>query len=288
MFRSFAQPRPRRKTALEEGRRRLFTAILGLAALVAAFAAGGLAARAAGTETVRLGVIAGAEEEIAEVVKQVAARDGLNVEIVTFQDYVLPNEALAAGDLDANAFQHQPYLDAQITAHGYDIVNVGYTIVEPIGIYSTRVKRLADLAEGAKLGIPNDPSNGGRVLNLLAREGMIELAPGKGLTPTLLDITANPKKLEIVELDAAQLPRAVPDLDAAAINGNYAHDAGFDPTKDAIAIESRTDNPYGNFVAARAADAQAPRIRKLVAAYQSDEVKAFLAERFKGAILPAW
>ena len=288
MFRSFAQPRPRRKTALEDGRRRLFTAILGLAALVAAFAAGGLAARAAGTETVRLGVIAGAEEEIAEVVKQVAARDGLDVEIVTFQDYVLPNEALAAGDLDANAFQHQPYLDAQIAAHGYDIVNVGYTIVEPIGIYSTRVKRLADLAEGAKLGIPNDPSNGGRVLNLLAREGMIELAPGKGLTPTLLDITANPKKLEIVELDAAQLPRAVPDLDPAAINGNYAHDAGFDPTKDAIAIESRADNPYGNFVAARAADAQAPRIRKLVAAYQSDEVKAFLAERFKGAILPAW
>src|SRR3712207_908284 len=136
---------------------------------------------------IKVGVMSGAEEEVAQVVKKVAATKGLNVELVPFSDYALVNEALERKDLDANAFQHKPYLDAQIAARGYKIVPVGLTFVQPIGLYSTKVKSVADLPKGAKVGIPNDPSNGGRALNLLASQGLIKLKEGQGLSPSLLD-----------------------------------------------------------------------------------------------------
>lgn len=255
-----------------------------LGALIAAAAV--LPAHAA--DKVKVGVIGGDEEEIAEVAKKVAAKDGLDIQIVTFSDYTLPNEALSRGDLDANAFQHKPYLDAQIAARGYKIAPAGFTIVEPIGFYSVKLKNFKDLPEGAQIGIPNDPSNGGRALNLLAANGLITLAPGKGLQPTVLDVKDNPKKVKFHELDAALLPKQLADLDGAVINTNYALGAKLDPRKDALAQESRTNNPYGNFIAVRAGDETKPAILKLVKAYQSDEVKAFLDTRFKGAILPAW
>lgn len=239
-------------------------------------------------DKVKLGVIGGDEEEIAEVAKKVAAKDGLEIEVVTFSDYTLPNEALSRGDLDANAFQHKPYLDAQIAARGYKIVPAGFTIVEPIGFYSVKLKDFKALPEGAQIGIPNDPSNGGRALNLLAANGLITLAPGKGLQPTVLDVATNPKKVKFVELDAALLPKQLPDLDGAVINTNYALGAKLDPRKDALVQESRTGNPYGNFIAVRAGDETKPAVVKLVKAYQSPEVKDFLDTRFKGAILPAW
>lgn len=255
-----------------------------LGALIAAAAV--LPAHAA--DKVKVGVIGGDEEEIAEVAKKVAAKDGLDIQIVTFSDYTLPNEALSRGDLDANAFQHKPYLDGQIAARGYKIAPAGFTIVEPIGFYSVKLKNFKDLPEGAQIGIPNDPSNGGRALNLLAANGLITLAPGRGLLPTVLDVKDNPKKVKFRELDAALLPKQLPDLDGAVINTNYALNAKLDPRKDALAQESRTNNPYGNFIAVRAGDETKPAIVKLVKAYQSDEVKAFLDTRFKGAILPAW
>lgn len=255
---------------------------VGLAAAILA------APLAAAAETVKLGVIGGPEEEIAEVVKKVAAAQGLEVKIVTFSDYVQPNAALESGDLDANAYQHQPYLDAQTKAHGYHIVAAGFTIVEPIGLYSRKVKALDELKTGARIGIPNDPSNGGRALNLLAQHGLIKLKDGLGLAPSKLDIVANPKNVVITELEAALLPRSLDDFDAAVINTNYALEAGLNPTKDALIQESRLNNPYGNFVAVRAKDKERPAIKTLVAAYQSKEVAAFLAQRFKGAVLPAW
>jgi len=239
-------------------------------------------------ESLKLGVIGGPEEEIAEVAKKVAKTHGLELEIVTFQDYVLPNAALEAGDLDANAFQHQPYLDSQTKARGYHIVPVGFTIVEPIGLYSKKIKAIGDIKPGARIGIPNDPSNAGRALNLLAAHGLIKLAEGKGLSPSLLDISENPHKLEIVELDAAQLPRALPDFDAAVINTNYALEAGLNPKADALIQESRTNNPYGNFIAVQEKNKDKPVFKILVAAYQSKEVAEFLEKRFKGAVLPAW
>jgi len=256
-------------------------------ALVAAGLLLGSTALAA-AETIKLGVIGGDEEEIAEIARKVAAKDGLTIEIIAFSDYTLPNEALDRGDIDANAFQHKPYLDAQIAARGYKIVPAGYTIVEPIGFYSAKHKEFTAVPEGAKIGIPNDPSNGGRALHLLAANGLIKLKDGTGLTATPLDIVENPKKVSFVETDAALLPKQLPDLDGAVINTNYALGAGLNPTKDALVQESRTNNPYGNFVAVRAADKDKPFVAKLVAAYQSKEVADFLAERFKGAVLPAW
>ena len=260
----------------------------GLFGLALGLALGATTAGSAFAASIKLGVMGGSEEEIAEVAKQVAAKHGLEVELITFSDYAIPNEALEHGELDANAFQHQPYLDAQIAARGYHIVPIGFTIVEPIGLYSRKVDKIDALPHGARIGIPNDPSNGGRALNLLAANGLIKLAEGKGLNPSLLDVTENPHNFQFSELDAAQLPHALPDLDGAIINTNYALEAGLDPRKDALIAESRTNNPYGNFVAARAADKDRADLKTLVEAYQSPEVAKFLETRFKGAILPAW
>jgi D-methionine transport system substrate-binding protein len=256
--------------------------------LVAGLAAVLLATSAQAAEKIKLGVIGGAEEEIAEVAKKVAATKGLDVQLVTFSDYVLPNVALDNGELDANAFQHKPYLDAQIKAHGYHIVPIGFTIVEPIGLYSKKIKTLDQLPEGAKIGIPNDPSNGSRALTLLAAKGLISIKDDKVRSPSLLDLSGNPKALKFIELDAAQLPRSLDDFDAAVINTNYALEGGLDPKKDALIQEPRQNNPYGNFIAVREKDKDKPVFKILVAAYQSKEVETFLDTRFKGAILPAW
>lgn len=263
-------------------RRTLLSASLALGAVLAA------PLPAAADQTIKVGVMSGTEEEVAQVVKTVAATKGLNVQLVPFSDYALVNEALARGDLDANAFQHKPYLDAQIAARGYKIAPVGFTFVQPIGLYSKKLKAVADLPRGAKIGIPNDPSNGGRALNLLAAQGLIKLKDGKGLSPTLLDIAENPKGIVFSELDAAQLPRALPDLDAAVINTDHAINAGLDIRKDTIAVEKREGNPYANFVAARLGEENRTEIKTFVASYQSPEVAAFLNTRFKGAIIPAW
>jgi len=246
------------------------------------------AGTALAAEKLKLGVIGGSEEEIAEVVKKVAASKGLDIKLVPFADYVLPNSALESGELDANAFQHQPYLDAQTQARGYHLVPIGFTIVEPIALYSKKIKSLGELRDGALIGIPNDPSNGGRALNLLAANGLITLQPGKGLTPSPLDIATNPKNLKFSELDAPQLARSIDDFDAAIINTNHALNGGLDPRKDALLQESRQNNPYGNLIVVREKDKAKPVFKTLVAAYQSKEVAEFLETRFKGAILPAW
>ena len=267
--------------------RRTFTASLAFT-LGLALAGIGTVGAAHASETIKLGVMGGDEEEIAEVAQKVAAKNGLDIKLVTFSDYTIPNEALEHGDLDANAFQHKPYLDAQIAARGYHIVPIGFTIVEPIAFYSSKVTSFDALPKGATIGIPNDPSNGGRALNLLAAHGLIKLKDGVGLNPTVLDITGNPKNVTIKEIDAAQLAKYLPDLDGAIINTNYAIGAGLNPAKDALIQESRTNNPYGNFIAVRADDKDKPVFKKLVAAYQSQEVSDFLAAKFKGAIQPAW
>lgn len=270
------------KSHLSAARRHVLVGALSVAAALAF----GTAAHAG--DKLKVGIMSGSEEEILDVVKEVAAKDGLELELVVFSDYVLPNEALAAGELDANAFQHVPYLENQIAARGYEIVAIGNTIVTPIGAYSNKVESLDELDPGARVGIPNDPTNGGRALLLLEARGLLEVADGAGLTPSVLDITANPRELEFVELDAAQLARALDDVDAAVINTNFALEAGLDPAKDAIAREDRENNPYANVIAVRAEDRDDSAVRKLVKAYESPEVAAFLEERFSGAILPAW
>lgn len=232
----------------------------------------------------KIGVTAGPHAQIFEQVKKLAEKDGLNIQIVEFSDYVQPNAALATGDLDANSYQHKPYLDQQVKDRGYKLVNVGYTVNFPIGLYSKKVKRLEDLKEGAKFGIPNDPTNGGRVLLVLQDKGLIKLKPEAGLKATPLDVTDNPKKLKFVELDAAQLPRSLDDLDASAINTNYALSAGLSPAKDTIAQEA-AKSPYVNLIAVREQDKDKPWVAKLVKAYHSEDIRKFIQTEFKGAVI---
>jgi len=238
-------------------------------------------------KTIKSGVTAGPHAQIMERVKQVAAKDGLKIDIVEFSDYVQPNAALASGDLDANSYQHKPYLDAQIKDRGYKFTVAATTVTFPIGLYSRKIKKLAELKEGARFGIPNDPTNGGRVLLLLQSQGLIKLKDGAGLKATPLDIVSNPKQLKFIELDAAQLPRSLDDMDASAINTNFAISAGLDPKRDAIAMED-PDGPYVNILVVRSADKDAPWVAKLVKAYHSDEIRRFIDTQFKGSIIAGW
>lgn len=267
-------------------RRNLLKAITAVAASAALFTS--LAAHA-DDKVIKVGTISGPDAQIWQVVQKVAKREGLNVKVIEFNDYVQPNAALDAGDLDANSFQHQPYLDSQIKQRGYKIVNAGLTYISPLGVYSKKLKSLKDLPQGAKVAVPNDPSNENRALLLLQAQGVIKLKAGAGANgnnATALDVAENPK-IKLVELDAAQLPRTLADVDAAAINTNFALAAGLQPTKDAIALED-VHSPYANLIAVRAKDKDQPWVKKLVAAYQSEDVRQFLKSEFKGSVVPSF
>ena len=258
---------------------RVGAALVGVAAIALA--------GAASAETIRVGVSAGPHAQILEAVKPIAAKDGLDIKIIEFTDYVVPNAALASGEIEANSFQHQPYLDNQVQDRGLKLVSVGKTVVFPMGFYSNKVKKLADLPNGATVAIQNDPTNGGRSLLLLQAQGLIKLRDGAGLKATPIDVVENPKNIRIVELDAAQLPRSLGDVDAAAVNTNYALESGLDPETDAIARES-AESPYTNIIAVRAEDKDKPWVKQLVAAYHTPEVKQFVLEKFKGSVVPGW
>lgn len=244
-------------------------------------------ATAAHAETIKVGVTAGPHAQILEAVKPIAAKNGLDIQIVEFSDYVAPNAALEAGDLQANSFQHQPYLDNQKADRGYKIEPVALTVNFPIGIYSKKYKSWDAVPQGGSLSIPNDPTNGGRVLLLLRDKGALKLKDGVGFKPTVADIVENTRKLKIVEIDAAQTPRTLDDVDAAAVNTNYATQAGLDPVKDAILRED-PKGPYANVIAVRAVDKDKPWVKTLVASYQTPEIRDFILTKFKGAVLPAW
>ncbi|MCA0043483.1 MetQ/NlpA family ABC transporter substrate-binding protein [Celeribacter litoreus] len=258
--------------------------MLRLASLTSVLA---LMASASIAEEIKVGVSPGEHAEIMEEVAKVAAPMGLDIDVVEFSDYVIPNQALADGDIEANSFQHVPYLDNQMADRGFDLTVVGNTITTPMGVYSDKVTDLADLEEGARFGIPNDPTNGGRALLVLQQLGLIKLDPAAGLKPTVLDITENPKGLKFQELDAAQLPRSLADLDAALINTNYAIASGLSPKEDSIAMES-AENPYVNVIVVRTGDENEPWVQTLVDAYHSDEVKAFIEESYHGTVLTSW
>ncbi|QEL64094.1 D-methionine transport system substrate-binding protein [Oryzomicrobium terrae] len=236
----------------------------------------------------KVGVTAGPHAQILEAVKKHAEKEGFKIQIVEFTDYVQPNAALASGDLDANVFQHKPFLDASIRDRGYKLAVAGDAVLMQFGAYSKKVKHLKDLPNGAKVGIPNDPSNGARGLLLLQDQGLIKLKADKGSAVSVLDIVDNPKKLKIVELEAAQLPRSLDDLDAATVNSNYALPAGLVPSRDAIALENPS-TPFARIViAAREQDKNAPAVQKFVKLYRSEPVKQFINATFKGAYTASW
>ena len=238
-------------------------------------------------ETIKVGVTAGPHAQILEAVKPVAARNGLDIQIVEFTDYVAPNAALDAGDLQANSFQNQPYLDNQKADHGYRIETVALTVNFPLGIYSRKYRNWDAVPEGATLSIPSDPTNGGRVLLMLQDKGVLKLRPDVGFKPTIADIVDNPRKLRIIAVDAAQTARTLDDIDAAGINTNYATQAGLDPVKDAILRED-PKGPYTNIIVVRSADKDKPWVKLLVQSYQTPEIREFVLTKFKGAVLPAW
>ena len=212
------------------------------------------------------------------VVEDLAA-EGLTLKVVEFTDYVTPNKALEAGQIDANFFQHIPYLDNQNAEMGYHLVNAGGIHIEPIALYSKKVKSLADIADGAKIAIPNDPTNEGRALLLLQSAGLIKLNAKAGITATTLDIVENPKKLSFNEIEAASLPRVLADVDAAVINGNYAIPAGLSAKTDGLFVEG-ADSPYVNIVAVKKGNENDPRIAALIKALKSEKIRDYINKTY--------
>ncbi|NLI18683.1 MAG: ABC transporter substrate-binding protein [Actinomycetales bacterium] len=226
-------------------------------------------------------------EILAFVDENLAAEAGIDLEIVEYTDYVQPNVALSEGDLDANYFQHLPYFETEVAEKGYDFLASPGIHIEPYGVYSEKWASLDELPDGAQVAVANDPSNQARALVLLEREGLFTLADVE--VPTIFDLADNPKNIELMEIEAAQLPRSLQDVDAAVINGNFALEAGLVPTEDAIALESGEDNPYANIVAYRAEDADSEPIATLISLLTSDEVRTFIEETWpNGELIPAF
>lgn len=241
----------------------------------------------AADKTIKVGIMSGEDEDVWRAAAAEAAKSGLKVETVVFNDYTQPNEALDRGEIDANAFQHQPYLDNQVKTHGYHIVRVGYTGVWPIGLYTKKYKSVAELPKGAVIGVPNDPSNEGRALRVLQNEGVIKLKADVGILATTADIVENPKNVEIKELDAGIVGRSIDDLDAAVVNTDWALKSGLSQ-KDRIAQEPVADNPYRNFIAVKQGSENEPWVKTLVAAYQNDTVKSVFDKVYKGTGISAY
>ena len=240
-------------------------------------------------QVVKIGVV-GDDQRLWEKAKENAEKDGVTLDIVVFNDYNTPNDALANGDIDLNAFQHKAFLDDYNKAKNQNLVPIGMTYLSPIGVYSKKIKDLKELTDGAKIAIPNDATNGGRALIVLEQAGVITLKDDAGLTPTVKDIKDNPKNVQIDELDAAQVARSLPDVDAAVINGNMAVDAGLDPREDPIFVEELGESiaPYINYVVAREEDKDNKLYKKVVGYYQQDNVDELLQELYKGSQYAAW
>jgi len=242
---------------------------------------------ATSAKVLKVGATAVPHAEILNFVKPLLAKEGVDLQIVEFSDYVQPNLALADKELDANFFQHIPYLEKFSTEHN---LALGYTVtvhIEPMGLYSKKIKTINDIATGAEIGIPNDPTNAGRALALLEKAGLIKLKEGAGVKATVEDITENAKKIKFRELEAPLLPRSLDDLAAAVINTNYALEAKLVPTQDALILEAK-DSPYANILAIRKGDENRPEIQKLSKILNSEEVRQFIQEKYKGAIVPAF
>ncbi|MDF2193182.1 methionine ABC transporter substrate-binding lipoprotein MetQ [Paraflavitalea sp. CAU 1676] len=239
---------------------------------------------------IKVGIASGPERELAEAAKKEAKEKyNLEVELVAFNDYVVPNEALNQGDIDVNAFQHVPYLEAQSKQRGYKLAVVGKTFVYPIVAYSKKIKNIEALQPGSTIAIPNDPTNGGRSLLLLQKSGLLKLKDGVGLLPKVTDILENPKQLKLVEIEAPQLPRVLDDKEVvvAIINNNFAAQANLDPAELGILTEEK-ESPYVNVIVARQDNKDLEKVKNFVKAYQSQATEQAAAKAFKGGAVKGW
>jgi D-methionine transport system substrate-binding protein len=261
--------------------------------LVAAVLTGALIAGTLGTmvfaeenTVIKIAASATPHAEILEQAAPILEEQGYTLDVTIFDDYVQPNEVVESGDFDANYFQHIPYLEKFAKDRNLKLVVLAKVHIEPMGVYSRKIKDLKDVKDGAKVGIPNDPTNGGRALVLLEKAGLLKLKEGKDITATKQDIVSNPKHLNIVEAEAAMLPRSLDDCDIAVINSNFAMEAKLNPVKDSLFIEK--DSPYANVVAIREGDDKRPELQKLAKALTTPEVKKFIEDKYKGAVVPAF
>ncbi|GIH93681.1 MetQ/NlpA family ABC transporter substrate-binding protein [Planobispora siamensis] len=246
------------------------------------------AATPAAGEVLKVGATPVPHAAILKFVKDnLAAKEGLNLEIVEFTDYVQPNVQLDDGQLGANFFQHRPYLDDFNTSKGTKLTYVQDVHLEPLGLYSKKIKAAAELADGATVAVPNDATNLGRALKLLADNGVITLKEGVGTAATERDVAGNPKNLTFQPLEAAQLPRSLEDVDAAVINGNYAIESGLKPATDSLVLEKAEGNPYANGLVVAAGKEQDPRVVKLAKLLSGPEVKKFIEDTYSGSVIPA-
>ncbi|WP_018348100.1 MetQ/NlpA family ABC transporter substrate-binding protein [Longispora albida] len=266
-------------------RRRIITGLLAAALVTTGLAACGSDDKKSSGQLL-IGASPVPHAEILTFVKDnLAEKNGLKITIKEFTDYVQPNVALDAGDIQANFFQHKPYLDDFSAKRGVKLASAGAVHIEPLGAYSKKVKSLTELPEGATVAIPADATNGGRALKLLAANKLVTLKEGAS---TEKDIAENPKKLKFKAIEAAQLPRSLDDVDLAVINGNYAIEAKLKPSKDALALESGKDNPYANLLVVKQGKENDPAIQKLVKLLQSPETKKFIEDKYAGSVIPAF
>jgi len=263
----------------------LFVALFSTAALLS-----GCDQKSDQAHHIKVGVINGAEQDVAEVAQKVAKEKyGLDVELVGFSGSLLPNDATDKGELDANVFQHRPYLAEQNQAHGYKLVAVGNTFVFPMAGYSDKIKAVSELKKGGTIAIPNDPTNLGRALLLLQKEKLITVKQDKGLLPTSIDITSNPLDLNIMELEGAQLPHVLkdPKVTVAIISTTYLQQTGLSPVKDSVFIEDK-ESPYVNIIVTREDNKDAANVRDFVKSYESPEVAAAAQKIFNGGAVQGW
>lgn len=225
--------------------------------------------------------------QMLEFVKPELKEKGIDLFIIVTDDYNMPNRALADGEVDANFFQHIPFLDEQVKHFHYPIHSIAKIELEPMGIYSKKIKALSELADKAVVAVPNDPTNEARALILLENQGIIKLDNSQNLQATVLNIIGNPKNLKFIEVDAAMLPRSLGDVDAAVINTNYALEAGLSPLKDALVLEDQK-SPYANILVVRKGDENRAEIEALKAAMTSEKMREFVLEKYKGAVIPAF
>lgn len=235
---------------------------------------------------VKIGATPVPHVEILEFVKPLLAEQGVELEIITFTDYVQPNLALDKGELDANFFQHFPYLESFSNDHKLNLKAIAKVHIEPMGFYSKKITNFEELAPNSVIAIPNDPTNGGRAIVLLERAGLVKLADGAGVKATVQDIVENPKNITVKMLDAAQLPRVLADVAGAVINTNFALEAGLNPSADALIIEDK-ESPYSNIVVVKAERADNSELQKLAEILTGDSVRTFIEEKYQGAIVPA-
>lgn len=266
---------------------------LGLAAVLSCgllVGCGGNASAGADDKTIKIGASPSPHAEILAQVEEAVAAQGYTLEVIEYNDYVIPNTAVDQGELDANFFQHKPYLDDFNANNGTDIVSVAAIHFEPLGIYSASVTEVSEIGEGALIGVPNDATNEARALLLLEANGLITLKEGAGVSATINDIESNPLNLEIKEIEAAQLPLSLLDLDAAVINGNYAISGGL-KVSDAIALEESTSiaaDTYANIIAVKAGNENSEKVQVLINALKSDAVKAYIESTYAGAVVPVF